>query len=158
MTDERCVGCRETTRDRTRRAADERRIQRRIFLEHLAHLLGSDDEGFGALNGTRARAVRRIVEQESFAQRFTRAERHEPHGTPLNRFLDCHGASAKDGEKAARRALLEQHCIALVHVWCDEARQLVKGGLRESFEELRLTQLVAGCKRSGHEPAFSALT
>ena len=77
VTHERRVGRGEPLRDRACGARDERGVQRRILLQHLAHLIGRDHERLGSLHGARARSVRRFVEQHSFAERLTRAERDE---------------------------------------------------------------------------------
>ena len=58
MANERGIRCREAARDRPRRAPNERRIERRILLEHFLNLLGGEDKGLRPLNGTSARAVR----------------------------------------------------------------------------------------------------
>ena len=143
MADERRIGCREPPRDCARCSADERRVQGRIFLDHLVHLLGGEHERLGALNRARASAMRRVVKEKTFPEGLAGAKGHEANWTSLNRLLDRYCTRAQDGEKAARCAFVEEDLVALEGASGDESRELVEGGLGESLEKLRLAQLVA---------------
>ena len=79
-----------------------------MLLEHLVHLRGGEHERLGALNGARARAVRQLVEQQSFADRFAGAERDEADVASFLALFDRDRAGDDDREEVARRALLER--------------------------------------------------
>ena len=56
--------------------------------------------------------MRQLVEQQSFADCFARAERDEANVPSLLALFDRDGAGDEDREELARRALLEQDLVA----------------------------------------------
>ena len=116
---------------------------------------------FGLLHRARAGAVRRIVEEQSFAHRLSGAERAraEP---------DVHSALFRSRSRPmtmiamerARRPFLEQRIVvAFVRHRGDELGKLMQGGVGDAFEELRLAESVAdaevdigGEDRTGSRP------
>ena len=142
--------------DRPRRAADERRVERRRLLEHVLDLLLRQDVRLRLHDGARARAVNRVVEQESFAHRLAGAERREPHRPRVLALLDRDGAGHDERHEAPRLALLEQQRVALVVDGLDEAGELVDGGVGEAVEESKGAEGVA-VGRTSHRRGKVAL-
>src|SRR6185503_21068954 len=127
--DERGVRRGESAGDRACRASDERRVERRKFLDHLLDLVRREDQRVRALHGARTGPVRGVVEQKTLAERFTDPECHETDGSPLHRLLDRDGARDENRHERAWRALLEEHRIALVRDRRDDPRKLMERGL-----------------------------
>src|SRR5439155_8827671 len=142
MSSQRGVRRRQAVRYRSRGLRDERRVEGRIFLEHVADLLRGKHVRFRALHGARAGAMRRVVEQDALAERLTRAKRHEANRASVLMLLDRHRAGLEYRHEFARRALVKQYIVALERLRRDKLGELVQRRVCDALEKLRPAKTV----------------
>src|SRR3982750_4047509 len=95
--------------------------------------------------------MRRVVEQQSFADCLTSTETHETYRTRVVMLLYRDGPADDDREELAACSFLEQELVGLEGFGRDQLRQLMQRRFRRALQKSRLAQLVAVRGGRSHE-------
>ena len=116
-------------------------------------MIGGEHERRRLDEGARARPVRRVVEDDAFADRFADAEGHEAHRPRVVALLDRDRAAGDDRHEVARRSFVEQQLVGGEDARLDQLGEMVQRALRRSLKEAGCAQPVAirrgGCHGVG---------